>query len=90
VVGGLEGLDEVLDTADGLLLAVLEVPGHQHTDGEGLVPEESVLELHEVGHGGVKIDELRPVEVHLHVQDSVHRHKYVAYIDEKEGCPGYS
>ena len=31
VVGGLEGLDEVLDTADGLLLAVLEVTGHQHT-----------------------------------------------------------
>ena len=46
-------------------------------DGIRLVPEEPVLQLDELGHGGVVVDELGPVEVHRHVQDAVDRHAQV-------------
>ena len=46
-------------------------------DGEGLVPEEPVLHLHEVHHGGVLVDQLRLVEVDDHIQYAVHGCEHV-------------
>ena len=53
-------------------------------DGEGLVSEEPVLQLHEVGHRRIEVDELGPVEVDLDVEDAINAHKQISLTQKLE------
>ena len=47
-------------------------------DGECLVPEESILQVNKICHGGIIVDQFCLVKVHLDVHDSVDGYNHVA------------